>query len=324
MTFSLEDKLHILKMVEKHGVKTTCEIQKIGKSSIYKWQRLYVTSHQDKTILQPKSKRPKTFRQTYNWDRRVIDFIIQERKLHPFLGKDKLLILLQIKAKLETWNTKLPSLSSIGRLLTSLKSNHRIPKEPVPVSYFANTGLIKIKIKKYNKKPRPKKYKQFTIGQRIQIDTVITIKGGIRRYMIQATDIASRYTYSKAYKTISSNSAKEFLIELQNQIPNITKETEVQTDNGTEFMGNFKTYLETNNFKQYWNYVHSPKMNCYVERFNRTIQEEFLNGNKHLLFEDIETFNQQLRNYIFWYNYNRPHHGLDLKTPNQYVRQILG
>lgn len=51
-----------------------------------------------------------------------------------------------------------------------------------------------------------------------------------------------------------------------------------------------------------------------MERFNRTIQEEFEDWNEILL-EDSEIFNDRLVEWLSWYNTKRYHWGLNLDTP---------
>lgn len=50
--------------------------------------------------------------------------------------------------------------------------------------------------------------------------------------------------------------------------PFINSQTEIQNDNGSEFMKHFQQYLQQEAIKQYWNYPKSPKMNAYIERYN--------------------------------------------------------
>ena len=51
------------------------------------------------------------------------------------------------------------------------------------------------------------------------------------------------------------------------------------TDNGTEFCGveghPYETYLELNDIEHRRTQVRSPQTNGFVERFNRTVLEEF-------------------------------------------------
>ncbi len=48
----------------------------------------------------------------------------------------------------------------------------------------------------------------------------------------------------------------------------------IQTDNGSEFLGEFHKYLEDIGIEHYYSYPRSPKTNAYVERLIRTIEEE--------------------------------------------------
>jgi len=47
-----------------------------------------------------------------------------------------------------------------------------------------------------------------------------------------------------------------------------------------------------------------------VERFNRSLQEEFVWENEDLLVENIDEFNRKLMDYLIFYNTKRPHRSL--------------
>ena len=53
-------------------------------------------------------------------------------------------------------------------------------------------------------------------------------------------------------------------------------------------------------------------MNAFAERFNRTLQEE---ATFPLFSEPIEVWNRFLSHYLMQYNFFRPHHSLEYKTP---------
>jgi transposase InsO family protein len=62
-------------------------------------------------------------------------------------------------------------------------------------------------------------------------------------------------------------------------------------------------------------------MNAHVERFNRTIQESFVDYHEDLLFTDLDRFNQKLADWLVIYNAERPHHSggqlpLTIPPPN--------
>jgi len=60
-------------------------------------------------------------------------------------------------------------------------------------------------------------------------------------------------------------------------------------------------------------------MNPVCERFNRTIQEQFVDYHEELLFTDLAAFNEKLADWLVKYNSIRPHKGLGLKKPMQYI-----
>ena len=51
-------------------------------------------------------------------------------------------------------------------------------------------------------------------------------------------------------------------------------------------------------------------MNAFVERFNRTIQEEYTNFKQWDLLQKIQEFNRNLMDWLIFYNFKRPHLGL--------------
>jgi len=52
-----------------------------------------------------------------------------------------------------------------------------------------------------------------------------------------------------------------------------------------------------------------------VERFNRTLEEEFIDFREEELAKDLEGFNRELMEYLIWYNGERPHWSLNNRTP---------
>jgi transposase InsO family protein len=58
--------------------------------------------------------------------------------------------------------------------------------------------------------------------------------------------------------------------------------------------------------------------NAYIERFNDILQKEFINHYLSLVFQNLEEFNNQLLDYLFWYNTERPHYSPNFKSPLQY------
>jgi putative transposase len=92
----------------------------------------------------------------------------------------------------------------------------------------------------------------------------------------------------------------------------------VQTDNGLEFLGDFDAYLKKRQIKHLFTYPRCPKINGVVERFNRTLREDFLNLNLHLLGRP-KLFHRKLMDYLLFFNTKRPHQALGQKSPLGYA-----
>lgn len=140
-----------------------------------------------------------------------------------------------------------------------------------------------------------------------------------RCYFICAIDIYTKYAWCKLVGNLSSRQAKLALMEFKGKFPYEIKA--IQTDNGSEFLGEFEKYLEEQGIPHNFIYPRSPKINSIVERFNRTIQEEFIQRNDHLGI-DTEKFNTDLLKYLSWYNQKRPHHTLGLVSPQSFINNL--
>jgi transposase InsO family protein len=86
-------------------------------------------------------------------------------------------------------------------------------------------------------------------------------------------------------------------------------------DNGSEFKGAFDQTLQRLGLTHFWTYPKSPKMNAHAERFNRTLQESFVDYHEDLLYTDLTLFNQKLADWLVFYNTQRPHHRLGQRPP---------
>ena len=93
-------------------------------------------------------------------------------------------------------------------------------------------------------------------------------------------------------------------------------------DNGSEFEKDFKKACEELSLPQWYSRPRTPKDNPVLERFNRTIQEEFVDI-IDVGVEDVEEFNRRLTDFLIEYNNVRPHETLDYLTPLEYIDTYL-
>ena len=92
-------------------------------------------------------------------------------------------------------------------------------------------------------------------------------------------------------------------------------------------MNFFKGYIsqaieQLQDINHVWSYPKFPKSNGYVEKFNWTIQDEFINYEIDAATYDLNEFDQKLNDWVIYYNQIRPHQSLGYMTPNNYLVQL--
>lgn len=139
----------------------------------------------------------------------------------------------------------------------------------------------------------------FPSGHCGSFDTVEKHINGSRRYVVTFTDVYSRFSFAMATKSHASRAAKEFFDLVTFLFP--FPFTYVLTDNGSEFMKEFDEELRQLHVIHWHTYPRTPKMNSRAERFNRTIQEEYIDYYEADLLEP-EHFNIGLYKHLLWHN----------------------
>ena len=143
------------------------------------------------------------------------------------------------------------------------------------------------------------------------LDTVVVYWKGSKRYIRTGIDRFSKVAFARMYSTNSSTTAADFLSRLHYLLDG--KIENIQTDNGSEFQKHFEQLCAKLSIPHYLSRVHTPKDNAVNERFNRTIQEEFLAlGNMTL---DIDEVNRRMTEWLIEYNFRRPHYALKNMPP---------
>ena len=155
----------------------------------------------------------------------------------------------------------------------------------------------------------------------MELDTVIRIVNGRRRYILTAIDVQKKFAFARAYTSHSSAVAADFLRRVIEVCPFPVEE--LQTDNGSEFGLHFETACHTLGIVHFNTYPRSPKMNPFIERFNRTLSEDFIRYHLASLKEDMSFFNELLTEWLTWYNTVRPHESLGLVSPLSYILSSL-
>jgi len=313
-TAEIDNRLAIIAFFDKHGPATTKEAYGVCRSTIYNWKRTLASSRGKTASLASLSKAPIN-RRVRQIDPRISAFIINYRAVHPRVGQET------IKPSLDAYcrNNALKTISTatIARVISDLRRSGKICDNPDKLSFYARTGKIGVTgTRKRAKKIRRKGYVPQNPGDLVQVDSVAIFTQGLKRYIVTAIDLKTRFAFACAYSTLSSLSAKDFMEKFRKAAPFEVKR--VQTDNGQEFEKCFRDYAAQNNILQFFNYPRSPKSNAFIERFNRTIQEQHVEWHLDEL-RDPRAFNPGLMEYLIWYNTEKPHQGINKRTPMQCV-----
>jgi transposase InsO family protein len=130
-------------------------------------------------------------------------------------------------------------------------------------------------------------------GHCVALDTIEKIIDGKRRYVITFEDLFTRFGFALETTSHASLAAKEFFEICVKVFPFSFAFMFVLTDNGSEFKKHFTEELKNLHLVHYHTYPKTPKMNTQLERFNRTLQDEFIDYHMSDLLEP-ETFNRKL------------------------------
>jgi transposase InsO family protein len=294
-----KDRVRILAFWERHGTDATTEAFGISKRTLYRWQKVLNDSLGKLESLNSKSTAPKK-RRSRSVHPLVSKQIIELRTHYPRLGKDKLHALLVEEGYAG-------SVSTIGRILNDLKKQGLLP-DPKPLSFYAKGGIHRQKAKLYKKKlRRPQSVRV------LELDTIVRFIDGTKRYILTAIDTETRSAFACVYTNHGSLSAADFLRRCTEVLPNCP--SHIQTDNGSEFAKYFNQTANSLGLTHYHTYPRTPKMNAHIERFNRTLSEEWIIYHRSHLRDDVSRANQLLIDYLLWYNTKRPHSALGLKSP---------
>jgi transposase InsO family protein len=186
--------------------------------------------------------------------------------------------------------------------------------------YYNAKRLLQTNRKKINAKQKKRiteLKKKPKIGHLVCLDTIVRYWDGQKRYILTAIDKYAKVAYARMYSSHNSLSAKDFLERLSYLLDG--KFDNLQTDNGSEFLRHFEMACKEMKVPHYFSRARTPKDNAECERFNRTLQEEFISlGN---MTTDIGVFNRNLTEWLIEYNFNRPHQTLDYLTPVEFTQK---
>lgn len=174
-------------------------------------------------------------------------------------------------------------------------------------------------------KERFRRYEKPLTGHRIQVDVQFLDKIGEpnkKHYQFTAVDDCTRLRVLKVYERNSQENATRFVDEALSRLP--FRAEVIQTDNGSEFGSQFHWHLLDKGVGHVHMRPHRPWLNRKVKRSHRIDEEEFYRFLDGVIIDDTNLFNEKDRERETFYNYSRPHAGLNGQTPYERFRERVG
>lgn len=144
-----------------------------------------------------------------------------------------------------------------------------------------------------------------------------TLKGVGRIYQQTFVDTYAKVAAAKLYTTKTPITSADLLNDRvlpmfqEHELPLLR----ILTDRGTEFCGrpeqhDYQLYLAINDIDHTKTKAKSPQTNGICERFHKTIHDEFYSvAFRKKIYEDLESLQRDLDEWIHFYNFERTHQG---------------
>jgi transposase InsO family protein len=290
--------------VGKKNVSATATHFTISRKILHKWLKRF--NEKDLYTLEDESKAPKSVRKT-ELTREEEQRVKKLREQHLKLGKRKLQVVYEKKYQQTVSTHKIEQTIRKHDLYTD-----KVAKQQKDKKRRKNTTKPKTLITHLSK---PKELK---FGHLWHIDCIICYWGGQRKVIITALEDTTKMAYARVYVSNASKHTTDFLKRLLWLVEGSIHM--IHHDNGSEFEKDFKAACLLLEIPQVYSRPRTPKDNPALERFNRTLQEEWLALSEYGL-DDLQIANHDLTQWLIHYNSERPHQSLSYLTPLEYAQK---
>jgi len=306
-------KLSVLELAQSLGnVSQACRQRGVSRTQFYEYKRRFQT-HGLKGL---KDLPPIHKSHPMTTPPEVVKRILEVSLEHPGWGCVKLSSML----KLEDINVSSPTIQNIlikhnmgSKYERLLKLEEQTSKKAIQL-----TPEQMAQIEKYNPCFRERHVESSRPGELLCQDTfyVGTLKGVGRVYLHAVVDTFSSYAFGFLHTSKQPEAAAAVV---HNDVLPFYKSKRLTvkamlTDNGREFCGKdthpYEIYLALNDIDHRKTKVRKPQTNGFVERFNRTVLEEFFRtAFRTKLYESVMALQEDLDQWLVHYNTERPHQG---------------
>lgn len=309
----VHQKLSVLELAQTLGnVSEACRQRGVSRTQFYEYKRRFQTHG----IAGLKDLPPIHKTHPFTTPQEHVDRLLAISTEHPAWGCNKICDML----KLEGITISFPTVQNIlnknnlgSKFERLLKLEEKALKNEIEL-----TAEQVAKIEKANPCFRERHVESSRPGELLSQDTffVGTMKGVGRVYLHTVVDTYGSYAFGFLH---TSKRPEAAVCVLHNDVLPFYQDRDLKigavlTDNGREFCGKdthpFEMYLELNDIEHRRTRVRHPQTNGFVERFNKTVLDEFFRvAFRTTFYETLEKLQEDLDAWLVHYNTERPHQG---------------
>ena len=306
-------RLSVLELAEALGnVSEACRRRGVSRTQFYEYKRRFQTHG----IEGLKDLPPVHKSHPMSTSEEVQQRIVQMSLSHPAWGCNRI----SDQLKLEGVSVSAPTVQNIlnkKRIGSRYERWLRLEEETTEKKIELSVEQVAF-IEKHNPCFRERHVESSHPGELLNQDTFFVghLKGVGKVYLHAVVDTYSSFAFGflhvskqpEAAVAVMHNEALGFYSEKGLKVKSVL------TDNGKEFCGGeghpYRLYLELNDIEHRTTKVRRPQTNGFVERFNRTVLDEFFRkAFREKLYESVELLQRDLDEWLLYYNQERPHQG---------------
>lgn len=309
--FILAHRLSLLSRAKSiNNISAACREAGVSRTYYYKWAKRFIT-YGIQGLAERKRARPAMPNRVRS---DIVDKILAFIKHYPTYGPSR------IASELGG----IVCSATVYNILKRRRLNKRIDRLLALEDIPSEVKIGPVMLRKLDEaRPLPKVKSHYT-GYMLSVDTfyVCRLKGIGRIYQFTAIDTYCSFGLAYLYTDKSVKSSVDFISRTVDifKAMGITIER-ILTDNGKEYTTHwdtgyhlFEEYLGSKNIKHRYTKVRHPWTNGFVERFQRTILEEFYQPSLlKRTYYTLDELQHDLNKYLYFYNFQRTHQGYRLK-----------
>jgi transposase InsO family protein len=309
-----QKRLTLLQVAEKlRNVSEACRRHGVSRSQFYEYKRAFQERGFEGLIDRPPI--PKAFPNEISPE--VKEKLIEISLEHPAWGPVHVSDHLRLQSVTVSPST-VRNIWIRENMETKYKRLLRLEEEKKGTDVDLTEEQIKL-LEKANPCFRERHVESSYPGYLLSQDTFMvgTIKGIGRIYLQAVVDTYGSYAFGKLYTSKLPETAVDVLYD---RVLPFYKDhglvvEHIITDNGREYCGKpmihpYQIFLEFTDITHRRTKVATPRTNGFVERFNRTVLDEFFRETfRNKLYASVEELQKDLDHWLQYYNHERPHRG---------------